>query len=82
MAFSKRGDMIVAINGAFNQNRVAHLLEALHRQFPAFGTLKVIDFEEQSVLVQKGTLYHHVLHIYGFKIVNGRLVYRRKRRKI
>ena len=82
MAISKRGDMIVAVNGAFNQNRVAHLLEELHRQFPAFGTIKVIDFEDQSVLVQTGTVYRHTLHSYRFKIANGRLVYRRKRRVI
>ena len=67
---------------AISQNRVTHLIEELHREFPVFGSIKVIDFEDQSVLVQKGSHYHHTLHSYRFRVVNERLVYRRKRRTI
>jgi len=74
--------MIVSIKSVFSQNRVTQLLEGLHRQFPAFGTIKAIDFEDQSVLVQQGSLYHHTIHTHHFKIIAGRLIYRHKRRAI
>jgi hypothetical protein len=67
---------------AISRNRAAHLLENLHRQFPAFGTIKLMNFENQTVLVQQGSMYHHSLHAHRFKIDHERLVYRRKRREI